>query len=300
MKQRHPIEISDYYDPEQVEALLSAYASTHHRLAETVMASARAGDSMEQFVPKFKAAFPDRDNTREKFNSFRSDRDRIMNWVCFPWMKDGAVVPWVRYYLELQFVRYHVQAVVESDKSRYIGYLENRFGRRQYYFIQNAQETELPRIAKIIGSHVNAEGVLTRWEAGMRSIYRDLRQTGSKVAVKFSNNPYQEELHIRPEEMKPKVFIPYSEPGSDEISYLYFVQVKPEPHFKEYPFTPGHFLYDTSKNALLRSLAEEVLNDLDVPLPFTVPTAELVLGSMSGSVVPKTQYGVKLPQVVRE
>ena len=100
--------------------------------------------------------------------------------------------------------------------------------------------------------------------------------------------------------MKPKVFIPYSEPGSDEISYLYFVQVKPEPHFKEYPFTPGHFLYDTSKNALLRSLAEEVLNDLDVPLPFTVPTAELVLGSMSGSVVPKTQYGAKLPQVVRE
>jgi hypothetical protein len=308
LKQQRPVDITRYYDPGQLEALVSAYAGTNQRFRDVRLASAKAGEGLEQSAAGFMTAFPNCGYSQKTFDSIHREGrlhnpEQLLNWQCFPWVKDGKVSPWVRNCLELQFVRYHVQALVEADKPQYIRFLENRWGRRQYYVIQGAKSDELPGIGRIIDGHVDAEGVLVMWHLGMRRINRDLARTGSEALVKTYQYPYiniEQLLQIPPEDMRPRTFLPFSEPVTGKRSYLYFVQENPEPHFRDYPSAPPHFLYEVSERALLRPLAEKVLEVMEVAEPFAKPSLDLVLGCMSNQGVPRGEFGVQYPRVVRD
>lgn len=303
-KRRHPVDIKRYYRAELVEEAIRRQAEVRDQLPKVIFSALDEKSSDAEIIVRLKKALPessfkDRDWERSIKSFSRCRPYYAVNRRCFPWMVGGKPAPWVEHTFYSSLIRYHVQSEIERDKSKYIRMLEDYFGRRNYFVIRKAQNSDKQKLLKLINQVTNRKGEVAK--GGVEKINKTLQELKSPTRIElcFGAKPNIAISHKIPEDrIKPRKFLSLGKKADGMESYLYIFQEEPSPHFKKYSSAPGNFLYSTAKRSLLRPLVEEIRALIKPAKGVTVRSTDEILNAMGDPIFFETLFGVKLPKVV--
>jgi hypothetical protein len=191
---------------------------------------------------------------------------RLVNKYCFSYLNDGCVAPWFRWYIDSGLISCHISAAIRKDKQKYIDLLEARFGSYNYLAIENVQAKDRDSVLQLVKTICDKDGNIA--VAGIELANNTLRELGSPSKIVLSCEPIQiiqKRWQVDTSKILFRQLIDVNRTNADNLrSFIYITQDKPKPHFDSYSETPGNFLYDCGKEAILHPICVEILSKLKV------------------------------------
>lgn len=180
-KQRHPVDIEKYYRADLVRQAILRRFELDDRFRNLILTALDEKVSQEETIKRLKKALSG-NNFEDKDWAKAIEGNKLylpfitLNRRCFPSMVEGKPVPWVEHTFYSGLIRYHIQAEIERDKSKYIRMVEDFFGNRKYFVIRKAQDRDKEQLLKLINQVTNRKGEIAR--GGLEKINKTLQELG--------------------------------------------------------------------------------------------------------------------------